>query len=298
MATQEASTQTNADETITEEVNSVIAKSTTDLEEDREPEEGDYTDPAEFRKALKEFAHAQGVKASQVEHKRQMDGVLSDLRKQRKGKRELVERMEGFESKFNEFVSRGQPMEKPDPARFQSPEDYAKAWSAWNASEEKKAPTVNAVKAEIESAIPVWEAKVQHAASNDPDFVSASERAVREGTGQHLAEGAVLAFIQSPVGLEIYKYLANNPSVTEDIEDLPREAQVRAIKVIESNIMGARFERGSQDRVTAQQPVIPQAKPSRVATPPKAGTGAPVTAPKKLEEAKSMKEYMDIRNRK
>jgi hypothetical protein len=298
MATQDTSTETNADEIITEEVNSVIAESTTEPEEDREPEEGDYTDPAEFRKALKEFAHAQGVKASQVEHKRQMDGVLSDLRKQRKGKRELVERMENFESKFNEFANRANPMEKPDPARFQSPEDYAKAWSAWNANEEKKAPQVDTVKAEFESIMPTWEARANHATMNDPDFVEACKRAGAEKTGEHIAEVAVLAFMKSPVGVEIYKYLANNPDVTESIEDLPKDAQVRAIKVIESNIMSARFERGSQDRSTAQQPVAPLAKPSRVATPPKAGTGAVVTAPKKLEDAKSMKEYMELRNRK
>ena len=298
MAAQIESTQENDNEVITEEVNSVIADSIPDLEDDREPEEGDYTDPAEFRKALKRFAHEQGMNASKAEHKRQMDGVLSDLRKQRKGKRDLAERMEGIEIRLNEVASRGPLLEKPTPDRFQDPEDYAKAMHAWYVSEANKAPKVDTLKAEIASALPTWEARVNHAAENDPSFVEAHNRAVKEDTGTHLAERAVLAFIQSPVGLDIYKFLANNPEITDQIEELKPDAQIREIKVIESEILRARHERRSQEGTTAKQPVVPQSKPSRVAAPPKPGVGAPVVGAKKLEDAKDMKEYLAIRNRK
>jgi hypothetical protein len=275
-------------------------------EEEQEPDEADYADPAEYRKALREFSKAQGAKETQKEYARRLEGVQHDLLKQRRAKREMRMQMEQMAEYIQQIVqvqSKPQAPEKPDPMKYTDAEAYGKDYAKWiSAQEQQVAPEAQPRTQQVDPDQQAWQGRIGAAIQTDPAMQQAVAEIQRTGVGQHIRPEATRVISQSPIGTEVFKYLAFNPELTEEIEDLPTAKQVQAIRIIESQILTGRLQQSSQ-RQPAAPAAAPQPKPvakpvaPKIPNPPSVNSGAPAIGPKKLTEAKSMAEYMRLRNK-
>lgn len=268
-------------------------------QEDTEPDESEYADPAEYRKALKEFGRKEAEKQLRTDYDRKINGLANDLRKQRAAKREMRMAMEEMESRITSNLNKPVTMEEPRPELFNSPQEYAKAYGAWNEMAQKASqPNVDPVAKDLESALPTWQTRLSSQLQYDPDLKRAVEITQREGVGQHIRPQAATEIMKSHYGTEIYKYLAYNPEMTEEIEDLNADKQVQAIRAIEQYII--RNSMGIAQAKTQQipqqnAPVAPVVVSKPIAPPPAKVASAPAIGAKPLTKAKDMNEFMRLR---
>lgn len=269
-----------------------------------EPSEESFDNPADYRKAYREYTRKVIADDLKKEYEKKIDGLYHDLKKQRQAKRQMrseVEEIKGF--LMNQRQAPSEQMAEPEPHMYESPQAYAKAYAAYERNIEN-----NKVRAEQQSTAQRqqsaqavqedWSGRLQVAASQDPDLMVAVKRVQQEGIGNDIVPEAIHQIMTSPVGPQIYKFLGSNPNIAEEIEDLPRGQQVRAIKLLETQLISGGFiQRTAPQQVQApQQQAIPPvvAKPV-IAPPPAKPAGAPMTGMKKLSDARDMKEYMAIR---
>lgn len=276
--------------------------------EDVEPDEADYADPAEYKKALREHIANKTRKEEAAARKRELEGLLGEVKRQRQGKRALARQLEamaeyvqGIDQKVSQFGQQPSALQEPQPHDFQTPQDYAKAYGAWVETQSRnQQPQQPAVPREQPAPADngVWNATFAATVQSDPSFAALVQKQAVEKIGADMAGEAVSAMMSSPVGINIYRYLVSNPDVTEDIEDMSKAQQVQAIKLLERNLMSRAWAPASAAPAQAPvaQPVVaqPVQKPA-VPPPPPAPAAAPRTAPKRPQDAKSMAEYHRLR---
>lgn len=242
-------------------------------DEDAEPDEESFENPAEYKAALKEHASKQTEKRLKAEYEHKLEGLYRDLRKQRGSKRDLREEistlktsLEAINAKLN---GNGQDLREPTPEEYgHNPEAYAKAKSAydllqWQKGQEAKRNEEATRQQTTATTQQEWSYKMQAGMTRYPNLPQLVDKINKEEIGKHIKPQALAAMQQSPIGVDIYVHLAENPDVAEDIEDLDPSQQVMAIRQLESQLFGQAFNRTGQAPATPGNAAPPKAAPTK-----------------------------------
>lgn len=271
-----------------------------------EPTEADYADPAEYRKALREYDKKLLAAEIKTQYEKQNAGILNDLKKARNDKfmmRQQIQQLTEAQGRAAQQPPAAFNEPEPLPQSFETPAAYAKAWAQWDAkkiaSPQPQAPHAaqpnqqGAPSQEDVAILTEWNGKLQSASAN-PAFVAAQQKIQAEGIGQFIGHQALRQIMVSPIGTSIYQYLAENPSFAEEVEDASPRDQVLKIRILESNLMTG--------KVVMRAPATPPAGGAKPAVPPKAPpppapkpAAPPPPAPKNRTQAKTMEEYARLR---
>lgn len=279
-ADQAAAPETDVVATPVEENDAQDVAAEPQVEEDAEPGEGQFEDPAEYRKALKEFGAKEAAKSMQAEYEKKIEGLYKDLRKQRGSKRELKEQISALEAKLDGVAAKvngTDGLREPTPAEYgHNPEAYAKAKSAydllqWRKEQERQEAEKVSQRTETELERQEWSLKMQTGRTVHSNLDEVMHRISTDGIGKHIKAPAINAIRQSPIGVSIYHFLGENPDVAETIEDMDPRGQVMAIRQLESEVYGNLLRREGQALAPGT------AAPRPAVTPPAAN--APVAQP-------------------
>ena len=274
------------------------AESNADPQEEAEPDEESFGDHAEYKTALKEWTRKQTEKDLRAEHKKQIDGYYSDLRKAREQKRKLNETVSELQARLKP----NEPIQKPDVNQYSDPEKYATDMVAYDrATRQAESQKVNDLRqresAEIHQVETIWENNEKESGVKDVEGVL--DHVKKTGMLDSFSMEDRKSLFVSPVGANMLEFLAMNPEITEAIAD--SEHPTMELKALERDLMRAIYKQNggiapAQSVATMVAPKPAPVKPSLVPpSTPKGGSSATGSG-RSLQNASSMEEYMRTRN--
>lgn len=271
-----------------------------------EPTETDYADPAEYRKALREYDRKLLASEIKTQYEKQNAGILNDLKKARNDKfmlRQQIQQLAESQGRAAQQPPVAFSEPEPLPQSFETPASYAKAWAQWDAKKNAvPQPQANHAAQPNQQGAPSpedavilaeWNGKLQSASTN-PAFVAAQQKIQSEGIGQFIGNQALRQIMVSPIGTSIYQYLAENPSFAEEVEDASPKDQVMKIRILESNLMTGKVVMRAPENPPVGG-VVQAVKPKAPPPPAPKPAAPPPPAPKNRTQAKSMEEYARLR---
>ena len=277
-------------------------------ESNEEPNSDNYSDPAEYKAALKEFYEKDREKFKRERDKKE-GGYYAEILKERNRKRALQASLEELKATLAK-QQQGSIDEEPQLEKFNGD---VRAWSSAMAKHEiKRLEIANAsskAKEDSESSVlnlenEEWNRKFSEAHASNKSLSDKVHRVNQLGIGATIDESALRVMKQSFVGVQLFEYLADNPEEAERIEDLPKVNQAHAMKLLEgrvlSGILSARNHNAASDHKVSvpvasaqvQKPITPKFTPP---TEIKGGASTGVKA-KHSSEATSMDEFMRLRD--